>query len=150
MELTKAIIFDWGRTLHDPETDSLFEGVSELLKDLSSKYVLALVTLAKSEPPEVRKKKIEESGVSQYFKLILAGGDDKDEMYEQVLVDLALDPSEIAIVDDRTVRGIAWGNRKGLFTIWLQKGKFASELPSAETGMPSQMIQDIGDLRKIL
>ena len=146
----KAIIFDWGRTLHDPETDTLFSGVLETVQNLSKNYSLALVSLAKSDSPEKRRKKIEESGVAEYFKLILVGEDNKNAMYEKVLTDLKVTPKEVVIVDDRIVRGVAWGNYKGAVTVWLRKGKFAEELPSQETGDPTFTINDITELNNLL
>lgn len=59
----KVIIFDWGRTLHNSEADTLFVGVHDLIKELSTRYSLALVSLAKSDTPESRKQKIEESAL---------------------------------------------------------------------------------------
>ena len=145
-----TLIFDWGRTIHDPERDILFEGVTELIPEFAAKYTLALVSLAKSETPEGRRKSIEESGIAQYFDHILVGADDKNEMYEKLLTELAVNPQEIALIDDRTVRGIAWGNRKGATTIWFQNGKFALELPTQETGDPTHIISSFEELKNIL
>lgn len=146
---SKAIIFDWGRTLHDPETDALFEGVSEMVQKLSKQFNLALVSLAKSDSPPARKKKIEKSGIAKYFKVILVGGEDKDEMYEHALTELGIAPSEVAIVDDRTVRGIAWGNRKGAVTVWVKRGKFAKELPDERTGNPMFTVSNTQELKDL-
>ena len=38
------IIFDYNRTIFDPETDDLYQGVFELISDLSKKYELYLVS----------------------------------------------------------------------------------------------------------
>ena len=37
------IIVDFNRTLYNPESNSLFEGVQEFLADYSQKYVLVLI-----------------------------------------------------------------------------------------------------------
>lgn len=146
----KAIIFDWGRTLHDPETDALFNGVLEMIQELSECYKLVLVSLAKSDSPAGRRKKIEESDIAKYFNLIFVGGDDKDEMYEKALMDLDIVPEEAIIVDDRVMRGIAWGSRRGATTVWFKKGKFSEELPTKETGNPTFIINDSIELRDLL
>ena len=150
MNKMQTIIFDWGRTLHDPETDTLFDGVLEIIPELSKKYVLALVSLAKSDSPAGRRKVIDESGISQYFKIILVGGEDKDEMYDSILLDNNITPDTVVIVDDRMVRGIAWGNKKGAKTIWVKRGKFADELPNEQTRNPAFTIDDIKELRSLL
>ncbi len=146
----KAIIFDWGRTLHDPDIDSLFPGTQEVLEELSKKYTLALVTLAKSQSPEYRRKTIKESGIKPYFRAIVIGNEEKDKLYEEALKELALLPENVVVVDDRTIRGISWGNRSGAMTIWMRRGKFAEELPTIETGDPTHTITDLSALTRIL
>jgi len=146
----KVIIFDWGRTLYDPETDGLFVGVAELVPELAKYYSLVLVSLAKNDSPEERRRKIEESGIAKHFKLVLVGGEDKDEMYEKVLKELAVTPENIVVVDDRMLRGIAWGNRRGARTVWLRKGKFSDELPTEETGHPTFTVSDITEVKNLL
>jgi FMN phosphatase YigB (HAD superfamily) len=128
----------------------LFEGVTELIRELSKKYILCLVSLAKRESPEIRRKKIEESGIAEFFNLILVGGEDKDSMYENILSNLNLSPQEVIMVDDRVVRGISWGNRNGAQTVWVKKGKFANELPHEETGNPHFIINEIQDLLNVV
>ena len=144
-----TIIFDWGRTLHDPVTDMLFPGVKELIPELSKKYTLAVVSLAKSDTPEERRKIIEKSGIAGHFQTILVGGEDKDEMYERVLLELNISPHKVIVVDDRTVKGVAWGNRKGAQTIWFKNGKFSEELPDEQTGEPTYTVSTISELKKI-
>lgn len=149
ISMIKAIIFDWGRTLHDPERDVLFEGAQEILGRLAGKYHLSLVSLAKSNTPEDRRKQIDDSGIAHHFQEILVGGEDKDSMYDHLVTKLGFMPSEIAMVDDRVVRGIAWGNRTGATTIWMRRGKFADELPTPETKEPTKTITDLMDLAQI-
>lgn len=146
----KAIIFDWGRTLHDPDTDGLFPGTQEVLEELSGKYTLALVTLAKSQSVEDRRRTIRESEIGFYFRAVVIGNEEKDALYEEVLKELALLPENVVVVDDRTIRGISWGNRSGAMTIWMRRGKFAEELPVGETGDPTHTITDLSALTRIL
>lgn len=146
MKTVKLIIFDWGWTLHNPETDTLFDGVDELISRLSKKYLLAVVSLARSESPELRLRKIKESSIHGYLKSVLVGGDDKDKLYEDLLTELKILPSETAVVDDRVVRGIAWGNRRGAKTIWLRNGKFKNELPNQATGEPNHTIASVQEI----
>ncbi len=146
----KVIIFDWGRTLNDPISDKLFEGSLHVVKKLSKLYKLVLVSLAVRESSELRKEKIVASGIAPYFQLILVGGEDKDKMYDKVLTDLSVEPNSVAIIDDRVVRGIAWGNRRGAMTIWIKKGKFENELPNEITGVPNFTLKDIREVESLL
>ncbi|MDO8561857.1 MAG: HAD family hydrolase [bacterium] len=150
MEDRQVVIFDWGRTLHDPETDALFRGVPELIAELSRRYTLALVSLARRLPANERRRVIEESGIAHFFKLVFVTEEDKNEMYEKVLSELNVEPAKAIVVDDRTIRGVAWGNRRGATTIWLRQGKFAAESPNEETGEPSHIIANITELRDLL
>lgn len=52
----KAIIFDFGRTLYDRETDRVFPEAFEVLEKLSPKYKVALVSLAPKGDLEERKR----------------------------------------------------------------------------------------------
>lgn len=135
--------------MHDPETDTLFPGVFELIRELSKDYLLVLISLAVTASSEKRRESIEESGIAKYFKLILVNEENKDEMYERALAELGVKPEEVAVVDDQVCRGIRWGNSRGAMTIWLKRGKFADELPTKETGDPAQVIGDIRELSPI-
>ncbi len=146
----KAIFFDWGRTLYDPETEELFDGVPNLLEELSKKYLLVVISLAANEPVEARRARVENSGVMRKFKLISIGAEDKDEMYEKALSDLGITARDVVVVDDRVVRGIAWGNQHGAQTIWVKKGKFSGEVPTQETGEPNFIVTDIKNIKELL
>lgn len=149
--MKELIIFDWGRTLHDNDKKDLFEATPGILKYLSGKYTLAIVSIAKSEDIEDRWQVIDHYGLRPLFASIMfVSAEEKNAAYERSLTDLGFGPQQTWIVDDRTVRGIAWGNRRGAKTIWLCKGKFAHELPNAETGQPTHTIHDLSELYQIL
>ena len=40
--MIKSIIFDWGRTLHDPDAHGLFPGAREVVEELAKCYTLVL------------------------------------------------------------------------------------------------------------
>ena len=144
--MVKAIIFDWGRTLFDSENSVLFPQTKQILEMMSQRYVLAIVSLASDGNVEKRKNIVCATEIETYFQSIRFSQTDKDSLYESTLVELALNPYEVAIVDDRIIRGIKWGNTRGAATIWLRKGKFAHEEPNEDTGMPTYIIQNIGEL----
>lgn len=151
MKDIKAVIFDYGRVLHHREGgDRWDESASEVLDYCHRKYRLALVSLVIGEKPVERIEKIKRAGFEKYFECIDAVKEDKDAAFERTVKKLGLPYEAIAIVDDRTIRGIAWGNRRGCVTIWLQKSKFSNELPNAETGQPTHTISDLRELKEIL
>jgi FMN phosphatase YigB (HAD superfamily) len=148
---TKHIIFDWGRTLYDSDHEELFPGVAGLLPELCEKYSLYIVSLASKGEEEIAKRRamIKGFGIEKYFTDIFFAPEDKDSLYDGLVAKYNLDLSETAVVDDRIIRGIAWGNRHGATTIWFQNGKFAHELPTKETGDPTHRITRFSKLRKI-
>ena len=151
--MVKAIIFDWGRTLYDSEQDALFPAVPTLLAELSQCYILAIVSLVSGAyAPRVaaRRATITEADIGRFFTAIAFVPDDKEGAYRDVLARLALSATDVAIVDDRMRRGIAWGNAHGATTIWLQRGRFAAEFPDAVTGPPTHIIGAIEELTTVL
>ena len=149
--MTKLIIFDWGRTLFDNDANALFPETKGLLAHLASKYTLAIVSIAKPEDIERREHVIDEHSLRPLLASIMfVGSNEKDAAYAKTLQQLGVAPQETVIVDDRVVRGIAWGNHHGATTIWLQKGKFADELPNETTGEPTHTIHELRELYAIL
>ncbi len=147
----RAIIFDWARTVYAPDAEVEFPEAEEILKYCEGKeYRLAVVSLITHAPLAVREKELKASPLRQYFEMALATDKDKDELFEQVVEHLGLPREEILIVDDRTVRGIRYGNTHGHPTVWLQKGKYANELPNASTGQPTYTIHQLNELKSIL
>lgn len=146
----KAIIFDWGRTIYDTENHHLFPAVKSILEYLHTKYKLALVSLVKTGTIDERWQIIETNDLKKYLASILFTETDKDTLYHETLKTLNLRGSEVCVVDDRTIRGVAWGNKHGAMTIWLKKGKFANELANAETGAPTYIIHELNELLTIL
>jgi FMN phosphatase YigB (HAD superfamily) len=118
----KLIIFDWGRTLYNPETEALFPETKEILEYLlEKKYILAVVALATAGQTKIdeRLKIIEKENLTKYFRSIKFAVENKDKMYEDTLQELSVLPRDTVIVDDRVRRGIRWGNNKGCTTVWV-------------------------------
>lgn len=129
----KAIIFDWGRTLYDPENKVLYPDVKCILEILAKYYKLGIISLASDGKIERRLNLIKTFGLAELFSVIKIAKEDKDSLYEQAFSELKVLPKETMIVDDRVIRGIRYGNSKGAITVWIQQGLFASELPNQIT-----------------
>ena len=149
----KAVIFDWGRTLYNPEEGALFSDTKSVLEYLKLKnYILAIVALATAGQSKITERMsiIEKENLALYFVSIKFDIENKDKMYEETLFELGLKHEDVFIVDDRVMRGITWGNKNGCKTIWVQNGKFANELPDEHSGNPSHTITSIIQLRDVL
>lgn len=150
MKAIKAIIFDWGRTLYDSENQALFPGTEKVLQFLSKLYLLVIVSLASDGNIEKRIQILRECRIEKYFAAVYFAQNDKDSLYAIALSRLLLTPREVVIVDDRTIRGIKWGNAHGATTIWLRRGKFMNEEPSKETGPPTYVISTLEEVCSLL
>jgi FMN phosphatase YigB (HAD superfamily) len=151
--MIKAIIFDWGRTLYDSEGGCLATGAADLLPTLARHYKLAIVSLVSGDYEQRladRQQLLRDSGVESCFAVVHFVAADKDGAYAETLTELGVQAQEVAIVDDRVRRGIAWGNRHGALTIWLCRGRFAAELPDELTGVPTHTIGELRELSRIL
>lgn len=152
--MIKAVIFDWGRTLYDSERKIEFPEAEGVLKFCKTRGLrLAVVSLTSSVSNatlEERTQQVDHSPLRQYFELALVTDADKDVLYDQVVQHFGLPREEILIVDDRVIRGIRYGNEHGHPTVWIKKGKFAGELPNAQTGMPTHTITALAQLKDIL
>jgi len=150
----KAIIFDWGRTLYDSETKKEFleaEDILALCKERGYRLALvSLVTIHANATLDERKNQIANSPLRKYFEIVAITDTDKDKSFDGIVRQLNLSREEILIIDDRTVRGIRYGNLKNHPTVWLQQGKFANELPNEKTGRPTFTIRSLEELVNII
>ena len=147
----KAVVFDYGRTLYDRDNSDFFPETSDVLEYLYPKYILSIVSIAtEKDPPENRIRALKEKDFLKYFRHTLFHSSDKDHLFAYLLNQLDVNPDEVAVVDDRVFRGIAWGNKHGAMTVWLRGGKFADELPNSKTGEPSYTIENLLSLKDLL
>ena len=148
--MIKAVIFDWAYTLYDWREREPYPDTTKVLKSLSKKYKLAIVALASDGDIAGRKKAINDNGLEKYFAVILIDVQNKDRLYAIALKELGCQPEEVAIVDDRPIRGIQWGNKNGAMTIWVDRREITHEVPDADTGKPTHTIKNIGELLSFL
>lgn len=117
--MKKTIIFDFNRTLFDPESKQLFPGVLDMLSRLKNDNRLILITRKEGQ----RENLIEELGLKQFFEQIILTEKKTLEAFS-----LLLDKNgKTIVVGDRLVDEIAIGNTLGCTTIHLKQGKFADD-----------------------
>ena len=145
----KGIIFDWIGTLAINSKDGLFHYSEDVIRRLSGKYNLSLISIA-GFGVEKRKQEIEESGLTKYFERIIVDTIKTEEQYLECIERMRTTPETTLLVDDRVVRGIAIVNRLGCQTYWIKNGKYSHELPNEETGQPTKIINSVEDLLYLL
>ena len=136
------IIFDYNRTLYDPETDALSHGALELLKYSSKGNELFLISRA--EPG--RSERLERSKIRKYFKRLAF----VDVKTPELFLELSDEDKDAIVIGDRVREEIRIGNRLGMKTIWVRQGKFADEMPEGCDDKPTFIVTDLGEVREII
>lgn len=136
------IIFDYNRTIFDPEINNLYPGVLELLQRLSVKYELFLIS--RNEP--ARKKKFEELNIKNYFQKILF----VDKKSKQIFEEIVDNEKNVIVVGDSISNEIKIGNQLGFITVRIKRGKFAMEIPKNNDEFAKFEILNINELENII
>jgi len=136
------IIFDYNRTIFNPDRQELYSGVFELLDNLSNKHELFLI----SKKEFGRKEFLDSSGISGFFKKIVFIEDKSSETFKEIVGD----KNDVIVIGDRVRGEISIGNNLNYITVWIKQGKFSSEEPTSEEQKPKHVINDISELKEIL
>lgn len=141
----KAIIFDFNRTIYDPESKSLRIGALECLKSLSENHILFLVVKGGEE----RQEMIKSLDIEHFFKSISIQEEKTVEQFKgfQKMLDAN---TAWFVVGDRTRKEIKYGNICNMTTIWLKDGKFANEEPENEDEKPNFTISKLSEIENIV
>lgn len=136
------IIFDYNRTLFDPDIDDIYPGVFQMLEMLSEDYELFLIT--RNEPS--RRSRFEQLNIERFFKKILF----VDEKTEDDFLSMVGKSKNVFVVGDSVSDEIKIGNTLGLVTVRVKQGKFAAELPTSFQEEAKISINKITELTKVL
>lgn len=136
------IIFDYNRTLFNPDTNSLYQGVLDLLQDLSRYNELFLIS--RNEPR--RRDRLEEFGIAEYFNNIAFVEDKTADIFTKLVGSC----KNVFVIGDRVREEIAIGNKLGFRTIRVQQGKFANELPINPLEQAMFTVKNITDIQIII
>lgn len=143
-DMQRVVVFDFCRTLYDPDTERLIPGAKRVLGALVKRgFVLCVVTRAKSS----RRSLIYKFGIRKFFSRIVVSPEKSERDFERIFRNKHFERYSSFVVGDRVRQEIFYGNRLGLQTIWLRHGKFADELPVDAREEPTYII---GQLKNIL
>lgn len=145
--MQKIIIFDFMRTLYDPDAEKIVPGALELLQSLrDAGYILVLLSTEignKADP-------IAQAGIAPFFEKIILTRNKTTKDFAKIQTQTPHDPQESYVVGDRVRGEIKIGNICGYQTIWLKKGKFASQKPRTTLETPRFTITALPQLQQIL
>lgn len=143
--MKKTVIFDWKRTLYDPEGQKLTHGALKVLSTLNRKKI-NLVLIGKGNVQ--MQKEVERLRVKKYFSTIIFQQGRKDtKIFKKHLSKIS---KQTLVVGDRVKEEITIGNTIGAKTIWFKKGKFSKEVPHTKNEQPTYIIKKLTDLLKII
>lgn len=136
-----TIIFDWKRTLYDPETKTLIKGADKVL-DAFSQQNVKMVLIGKGGAD--MDKVLDELSARKYFSEVHFVPTKSDELFEKFIS--KDNPASTLVVGDRAQGEIAIGKSLGAKAVWLRAGEFKDELPLSDVLAPDWTIGDIEEL----
>ena len=145
--MIKAIIFDYYRTLYNPEEKEVSKETLQLLQRLKEKG-LRLALISKKE--QGREEEIKASPFFSFFSFVCFCEEKKVTDLETACRVLKVSKEEAIVVGDRVKKEITVGNQAGIKTVWLKKGKFAEEVPTKDTDTPTYVITQLNEVEKVI
>lgn len=146
--MIKAVVFDYGYTIYDPGKDGFQPDALAVIKTLSSKYKLILVSRTKDT--EARLRQIEKVGFDQYFDYIQVIQKEETKNFEEILKHYKFKPEEYFVVGDRITSEISEGNRLGMKTCRFRYGPEKNLLPSNNFETADYEIENLSEIIDIL
>lgn len=139
------IIFDWKRTLYDPDAKSLVDGAFKLLEYVKSENIPVILV---GKGGEDMQQEVDRLKVNRYFqKIIFAKGEKDPDVFKAFISD---NPSKTVLIGDRVRSELEIGNKLGATTIWVKQGKFATEKPENKNQEPEYTVGSLTECLKLL
>ena len=145
--MKKIIIFDFNRTIYDPDAGELVPGVRFVLRTLLRRgFVLYLISRA----GESRKRLMGELNVKKYFRRVVIAPEKRKRDFDRLAGSKSVNKEESFVVGDRVRKEIAIGNSLGLKTIWVRSGRFARETSRKKIERPDYTVKSLRDVLLII
>ena len=141
--MKKIIIFDFNRTIYDPDDNCLIPGARFVLRTLLRRgFSLYLVSRA----GQSRKDLIEKLAIKKYFSRIIVAEEKSKKDFERIVTPKMINRRASFVVGDRVRKEIRISNSLGLQTIWFRAGKFADEKPRKKIEQPTYIVRTLPDV----
>lgn len=141
-----TIIFDWKRTLYNPDDGTLIAGAKELLVFLQSRGV-SLILVGKGGNDMYAD--VKQLGVEQYFqRIVFQEGKKEQALFKPYISEE--DPRTTLCIGDRVKSELALGKSLGATTLWVRQGKFADEMPENDSEKPDYTVSSLAEVQKLL
>lgn len=141
----KLIIFDFNRTLYDPDRGEMVEGAKLILeKYFKSKIKMVLV----SRMEKARKDMVKEMDLVKYFSDILFVMEKNEKLFKSLLE--KYNSKKVYVVGDYLYEEIRSGNINNMETIWIKNGKFKDMKPRDRYDVPKHIVSSISEITTII
>lgn len=137
-----SIIFDWKRTLYNPDDSTLIDGAIDVL-NYFSRHNIPMFLIGKGQ--QEMHDETNRLNVAKYFQDILFVEGSKDPNDFMKYMNLSF-PSRTIVIGDRINSELAVGKSVGAITIWVKQGKFANELPQNENQNPDFVVSNLWEV----
>lgn len=142
----KIIIFDWKRTLYNPDNKILIEGAVDLLEYIKGKNTP--MVLAGKGGDDMQQEVIR-LGLEIYFKETIFAEGEKDPRVFQPFITKD-NPKKTLFIGDRVRSELQIGHQLGATTIWVRQNKFATEEPLNKDQEPDHTVTSLKEVLKLL
>jgi FMN phosphatase YigB (HAD superfamily) len=141
-----SVIFDWKRTLYNPDDKTLIDGGLEVLALLKQKKIpVVLIGKGNNDMYE----EVERLGIKDFFSdIVFREGEKESNMFTAYIS--KTNPRETLFIGDRVRSELEVGNRLGVTTIWIRQGKFAEEDPLHDGQKPTIIVNSLVELKEFL
>lgn len=144
---TVAVIFDFNRTIYDPDTKDLLPGARELLEALYARHV-PLYLISKGD--ESRPQLLQELDLAKFFRDMLFVERKDPALFLELARRANAHPRNTYVVGDYLHKEIRSGNQSGMRTIWLKYGKFSQMEPEVEADQPWQIVNTMEEVLPLI
>ncbi|MEX0616520.1 MAG: HAD hydrolase-like protein [Candidatus Woykebacteria bacterium] len=143
--MIKAIIFDFGYTIYDPENEKLVDGAIEALEEVHEKG-LKLALVSRTKDVQKRLEQISNLGLNTYFDYIEVMPLEGTKEFDPIIEKFGFEPQEFLVVGDRVRSEIKIGNQKGMETCQFLFGPRLKELPEKSDEKPNHKINKVSEV----
>jgi len=143
----KLIIFDFLRTVYDPDKKTFLEDALSVLKKLKNEGNILILYTSK-EGDKNRKEVLDENNLEKYFDEIYITEKKNSETMNSIKEKYAKAVEDVFVIGDRVESEIFFGNENNFQTIWLKKGKYRNNCPENKKEKPNFLIYGLKELLK--
>ncbi len=141
----EVVVFDWKRTLYDPDEQVLIDGALHVLEHVK-KISVPMYLIGKGG--EDMYDEVQRLRVAEFFtKIVFREGAKDEDLFKPYITE---DSARTIFLGDRIRSELAAGKSLGATTIWVRQGKFADEAPENSSQVPDFTVTSLLEAQGVL